>query len=281
MKKVILTAALTGAVTTRKQCPHIPYTPKEIAQEAKRAYDEGATIVHIHAREDDGSPSWRPERFLEIETEVRNLCPVVINFSTGGIGNSIQERTEYLEICRPEMAALNMGSMNYAVYSSKNKKFYFDEVFSNPFKDIIFTFERMKKRNVVAEMECFDMGHVANSEVLMDMGFLKPPFHYSLVIGVTGGIKASPENLEFMAKSLPKGSHWQVIGISRDQWTLAEQALKLGGNIRVGLEDNFYLPDGVTVAKGNGALAKAAAQLVQKNGLNLANLQETRSTLHD
>ncbi|OFZ10859.1 MAG: hypothetical protein A2Z20_03890 [Bdellovibrionales bacterium RBG_16_40_8] len=279
MKPVIITAALTGAIADRKQCSAIPYTPVEIAEEAKRAYDSGATIVHIHAREDNGSPSWRPVVFQSIYDEVRKRTPVIINFSTGGIGNTIEGRTEYLETVRPDMAALNMGSMNYAVYSSKNKKFYFDEVFANPFKDIITALRRMKKASVIPEMECFDSGHISNADPLIDMGLLKPPYHFSLIMGVTGGIAATPKHLKFMSEILPKESSWQVIGISRDQWWLCEEAIKLGGHIRVGLEDNFYMPDGKTVCKGNGDLVAHAVKLVERMDKRPATLEETKQMM--
>ncbi len=276
---VVISCALTGAVTTRKQCPAIPYTPSEIADEASRAYDAGATIVHIHAREDDGKPSWRLPVFQKIKEEVKKRCPILINFSTGGIGQTIQERTEQIDLATPEIAALNMGSMNYAVYSEKHKKFHFDEVFANPFKDIIFALTRMNTAGVVPEMECFDAGHIDNTAPLIDMGLLTPPFHFSLVMGVTGGIAATPKHLKFMTEILPEKSSWQVIGISRDQWWLCEEALKLGGHIRVGLEDNFYLPDGKTMARTNGELVEHAVQLTEQLGRRVASLEETRAMM--
>ena len=275
-KPIVVSCALTGVAATRKQCPWVPYTPVEIAEEAKRAFDAGATIVHIHAREDDGKPSWRLPVFQQIKKEVKKLCPVLLNFSTGGVGNTIQERTEQVEHAAPEIAALNMGSMNYAIYSTKSKKFHIDEIFENPFKDIIFALERMNKAGVVPEMECFDAGHISNADPLIDMGLLKAPLHFSLVMGVTGGIAATPKHLKFMTEILPQGSSWQVIGISRDQWMLCDEALKLGGNIRVGLEDNFYLPDGTTMAKSNGELVQHAVKLVESHGLKPATLDETK-----
>ena len=275
-KPIVISCALTGVAATRKQCPWVPYSPVEIAEEAKRAFDAGATIVHIHAREDDGRPSWRLPVFQQIKEEVKKRCPVLLNFSTGGVGNTIEERTEQIEHASPEIAALNMGSMNYAIYSSKAKKFHIDEIFENPFKDIIRALERMNLAGVVPEMECFDAGHISNADPLIDMGLLKAPFHFSLVMGVTGGIAATPKHLRFMSEILPPGSSWQVIGISREQWMLCDEALKLGGNIRVGLEDNFYLPDGKTMAKSNGELVQHAVKLVESHGLKVATLEETR-----
>lgn len=274
--KVIVSCALTGAAADRRQCPSIPYTPVEIAEEARRAFEAGATIVHIHAREDNGKPTWRLPVFQQIKEEVRKRCPVLINFSTGGIGNTIEERTEQIEHATPDIGALNMGSMNYALYSSKQKKFIAEEVFLNPFKDIITALTRMQKCGVVPEMECFDAGHISNADPLIDMGLLKAPLHFSLVMGVTGGIAATPRHLKFMSEILPAGSHWQVIGISREQWMLCEEALKLGGNIRVGLEDNFYLPDGKAMASSNGELVTHAVKLVERYGKTPATLDETR-----
>lgn len=278
-KPVILSAALTGAAASRKQCEAIPYTPTEIAEEARRAYEAGATIVHIHARENDGRPTWRLPVFQEIREKVQAACPVLINFSTGGIGNTIEERTEQLLGATPHIAALNMGSMNYALYSSKAKKFIAEEVFLNPFRDIIVALNRMIEVGVIPEMECFDAGHICNAEPLIDMGLLRPPFHFSLILGVTGGIAATPKNLRFLSEILPDQSSWQVIGISRDQWWLCEEALKLGGHIRVGLEDNFYLPDGKTMARTNGELVEHAVALVEKSGRKLATLQETKELM--
>ncbi len=278
-KPVVITCALTGAIANKKQCSSIPHTPVEIAEEAQRAYNAGATIVHIHGREDDGTPSWRPQVFEAILKEVKKRCPVLVNFSTGGIGQTIEERVEYLNTATPEMAALNMGSMNYAVYSSQQKKFYFDEIFANPFKDIISALNRMNQYSVIPEMECFDAGHIANSEILLDMGLLKRPLHYSLIMGVVGGIGGTPKHLKFMSEILPEGSSWQVIGISRNQWPLCKEALQLGGDIRVGLEDNFYLPDGKTMARGNGELTEKAVELVQQMGLRVASLEETKQSL--
>ena len=128
-------------------------------------------------------------------------------------------------------------------------------------------------------MECFDAGHVSNADPLIDLGLLKPPYHFSLVMGVTGGIAATPKHLKFMSEILPEGSTWQVIGISRDQWWLCEEALKLGGNIRVGLEDNFYLPDGKTMAKGNGELVEHAVKLVERFNMRAATLDEMRKLM--
>lgn len=278
MNKVIITCALTGVLAKKEQCPAIPYSPVEIAEEAKRAFDAGATMVHIHARTPDGGPSWESSVFGEIKKEVQKRCPVIINFSSGGIGLPIEKRTIHIVDHKPDIAALNMGSMNYALYSKKNKKFYHDHVFSNPFKDIIYCLNQINSVGVKPELECFDVGHVGNTEPLIDMGILKTPAHFSFILGVLGGIPAKKGNVGYMAKNLPEGSHWEVIGIGRPQWQLVREALEIGGDIRVGLEDNFYL-ENREMAKSNGDLVEHAASIVREMGREVATLDEAKEVL--
>src|SRR5437879_10063502 len=173
---VVISAALTGVLATREQCPAIPYTPKAIADEAKRATDAGAAIVHIHARTPEGGPDWTVDTFAEILAEVRSRTSVIINFSTGAVGVPAEERVAHIRDLRPDIGALNMGSMNYAIYSEKKKAFYHDHVFANPFKDIQFFLEAMNSAGVRPELECFDTGHIANTAPLIDMGVLRPPY---------------------------------------------------------------------------------------------------------
>jgi len=275
---VVITCALTGVLARKEQCPAIPYSPEEIAEEALRAYEAGATVVHIHARTPEGGPSWDPEVFGQIKTEIRKRCPVLLNFSSGGIGLPIQERTRHITQHQPEIAALNMGSMNYAIYSRKQKTFHHDHVFANPFKDIQFCLEQINAAGAIPELECFDVGHVGNAEPFIDQGTLKTPAHFSLILGVLGGIPAKPGNLACMAANLPKGSHWEVIGIGRKQWPLLEEALDLGGDLRVGLEDNFYLPNG-DMAKSNGDLVAAAVAMIEARGKTVANLETAKKII--
>ncbi len=274
----MISAALTGAITTRSQCAAIPYTPVEIAEEARRAAEAGAAIVHIHARTVEGAPDWTVETFRSIFSEVRRRTDVIINFSTGGVGLSAEERVRHIRELRPEMAALNMGSMNYAIYSERTKEFYHDHVFANPFRDIRYFLEAMNKAQVRPEMECFDSGHINNARPLIDMGILRPPFQFSLVMGVLGGIPASTENLVHQVRSLPPDSIWQVIGVSLAQWPLAAAAITMGGNVRVGLEDNFYLEKG-RMAGGNGELVEKAVRLCRELGRDVASIAEARSQL--
>jgi len=278
VSKVVITAALTGVLATRKQCPAIPYTPREIGEEAKRAADAGAAIVHIHARTPEGGPDWRVETFAEIFAEVRARTDVIVNFSTGAVGVPREERIEHISELRPEMAALNMGSMNYAIYSEKRKVFYHDHVFANPFHDIQFFLETMNTAGVRPEMECFDAGHIGNTRPLIDMGVLEPPFQFSLIMGVLGGIPGTTRHLVDQVDSLPEGSHWQVIGIGLNQWPLVAAAITMGGNVRVGLEDNFYVEEG-RMARSNGELVEKAARLCGELGRVVASIAEARSQL--
>ncbi len=277
-QKVVITAALTGVAANRAQCPAIPYTPVEIAEEARRAFEAGATVAHIHAREDDGAPSFRKERYAEILAEVKARSPIAINFSTGAIGVPLEDRIAHIRESKPEIGALNMGSMNYAKFSPKRKEFIFDFVFQNPFSDIVTFLTAMNGAGVKPELECFDLGHIGNTAPLIDMGLLRPPLQFSLIMGVLGGVPPTTRNLCAMVENLPEGAQWETIGISHAQWRLLAAALTMGGNIRVGLEDNFYLPSG-EMAKSNGDLAAAGAKLVRELGREVAGVDETRELL--
>ena len=255
-----------------------PYTPAEIGEEARRAAEAGAAIVHIHARTPEGGPDWSVDTFREIFHEVRARTDVIINFSTGAVGVPREERIAHIRELRPEMAALNMGSMNYALYSKRRKEFLLDHIFANPFTDIRFFLEAMNEAGVRPEMECFDSGHIGNTAPLIDLGTLRPPYQFSLVMGVLGGIPASTRNLVHQVDSLPEGSHWQVIGISLNQWALAAAAITLGGNVRVGLEDNFYLEEG-RMAGSNGELVEKAALLCRQLGRPVASIEQAREQL--
>jgi 3-keto-5-aminohexanoate cleavage enzyme len=278
VSKTIITAALTGVLATRDQCPAIPYTPREIGEEAARAAQEGAAIVHIHARTPDGGPDWSVETFAAIYAEVRARTDVIVNFSTGAVGIPAEQRIAHIKELKPEMAALNMGSMNYAIYSERRKEFLHDHVFANPFRDIRFFLETMNAADVRPELECFDTGHVGNTRPLIHLGVLKPPFQFSLIMGVLGGIPASTRHLVDQVDSLPPQAHWQVIGISLAQWPLVAAAITMGGNVRVGLEDNFYLEEG-HMAKSNGELVAKAARMCRELGAEVASPVEARRQL--
>src|SRR5947209_527539 len=260
---VVITCAISGAIADREQCPGIPSTPEEYAAEARRIVDEGGVHIHIHARTREGQPSYEIEDFQAIKDAITDEVGdrAIINFSTGTVGVPVAKRVAYLEACRPEVAALNMGSLNYAKYSRKRRDFVFKFVFANPFDEIIELLEAMRRRQIKPEHECVDLGQRGSLEPLVDMGLLDPPLHADFVMGVVGGVPASARNLAAMADNLPAGNHhWGVIGIGREQWMLVGAALTLGGSVRVGLEDNFYLPDG-RMARSNRALIAKAREL--------------------
>jgi 3-keto-5-aminohexanoate cleavage enzyme len=275
----IVTCAVSGAVANKQQCPGIPYTPQEYAKEVRRARDAGAAMVHIHARTPDGAPTVAAEHYRAITQAILAETPdIIANFSTGWVGLSMAERVAPITELKPEIGALNMGSMNYAKYSSKRKGFVFSFVFENSFEDIVFLLERMGEAGVKPECECFDVGHVESVEPLLDLGVLRAPVQFSLIHGVVGGISATARNLAHMASVVPPGSTWGVIAISREQWGMVGSAASLGGNVRVGFEDNFYLPSG-EMAASNGDLVEAAAQIVALEGREVASPDEARRLL--
>ena len=284
----IITCSISGAIANRDQCPAIPYTPPEYAAEARRIVDEGGVHIHIHARTPDGAPSYEVEDFRAIRDAIRQEIgdAAIINFSTGTVGVPVAKRIAYLEACRPAVAALNMGSLNYAKYSRSRKDFVFKFVFTNPFDEIIELLEAMRRLHIKPEHECFDVGHVGSLAPLVDMGLLDAPLHADFVMGVVGGVPPTARNLAMMAENLDEAwpgaggpsHHWGVIGIGRGQWTMVAAALTLGGSIRVGLEDNFYLPDG-QMARSNGELIAKARQLTEDCGRRPATVEEARALL--
>jgi 3-keto-5-aminohexanoate cleavage enzyme len=277
----VLTCAISGVIAGRDQCPAIPYSPAEYAAEARRIVDEGGVHIHIHARRPDGTPSYEVEDFVAIRDAIRAEVDggAIVNFSTGTVGVPVEKRIAYLEAGRPEVAALNMGSMNYAKYSRKRKDFVFKFVFANPFEEIIQLLEAMRRLRIKPEHECFDLGQVGALEPLLDMGLLEQPVHANFVMGVLGGVPPSARNLAAMADNVPAGPrHWSVIGIGREQWTLIAAGLTLGGSVRVGVEDNFYLPDG-TMARSNGELVAKARQMTFDAGRRPASVEEARALM--
>jgi 3-keto-5-aminohexanoate cleavage enzyme len=278
---VVITCAISGVLANREQCPAIPYTPAEYAAEARRIVDEGGTMIHIHARTPDGGPSFEVEDYRAISEAIRAEVgnAAIVNFSTGAVGVSVEKRVAYLRECRPEVAALNMGSMNYAKYSRSRKDFVFNMVFANPFGEIIELLGAMRELGIKPEHECFDLGHIGSLEPLIDMGVLEPPLHVDCIMGVLGGVPPGARNLAAMVANIPTLAHWAVIGISRQQWELAAAALTLGGSIRVGLEDNLYLPGG-EMARSNGELIAKARQMTEDVGRRPATVQEARRLLN-
>ena len=279
----VVTCALTGVLANRKQNAGIPYTPAEIADEAKRVYDAGASVVHIHARNDDGSPTFNPAVFAKIKEEVKSRCPILLNFSTGTIMDDVSEQTTIIRESRPAIAALNMGTMNYSKYSRARKAFDFDMIFPNTYGKIIRLLTAMNEAGVKPELECFDSGHTNGVWPLLEMGLLKPPLQFSFIVNVLGGIPGTVESLQLqtkIARDLPGSPafEWEVIGISHGHWRMMAAALALGGNVRTGLEDHLYLPNG-EMAKSNGELAEVLVRMVRDTGRRPATVDEARQIL--
>jgi 3-keto-5-aminohexanoate cleavage enzyme len=275
----VITCALTGVLANRGQNPAIPYTPAEIADEARRAYDAGAAVVHVHARNADGSPTFSPAVFAEIKREIRARCPILINWSTGTIADDVTEQCTYIRESVPEIAALNMGTMNYSKYSKQRKSFVFDLVFPNTYEKITKLLAAMNEVQVKPELECFDTGHTQGVWPLVDMGILKPPLQYSFIVNVLGGIPPLVESLQLQTRLMQPNSEWEVIGISHCHWRMLGSALVLGGNIRTGLEDHLYLPDG-SMARSNGEMVEVAARMCKDIGRKPASIEQAREILN-
>src|SRR5262245_30719646 len=230
----IITAAICGAETTRAMTPYLPISPVELGEEAARCAEAGASVIHLHVRRLDGSPTQDRALFAQAIDEIRKRCDVIVQTSTGGaVGMSADERAQPLE-CNPEMASLNAGSLNFG-----------EDVFLNPFPLVREFARRMREKKIVPELECYDAGHVEACLWLQKEGVIDAPGHFDFVLGVRGGLGASEENLKFLLSKLPKGASFNVAGVGRHQLPMAELSLKLGGHARCGLEDNIYLSKGV------------------------------------
>ncbi|MGH7328438.1 MAG: 3-keto-5-aminohexanoate cleavage protein, partial [Polyangiaceae bacterium] len=233
---------------------------------------------HIHARNDDGSPTFSPQTFAKIKDEIEKRCPILLNFSSGTILDDVTEQVAYIKESRPHIAALNMGTMNYSKYSSSKKSFVFDMVFPNTYSKIIKLLEAMNEAGVKPELECFDTGHTNGIWPLLEMGILKKPLQFSFIVNVLGGIPPLFESLQLQTKIMPPGSEWEVIGISKCGWIMIAAAAVLGGNVRAGLEDNLYLPNG-EMAKSNGELIEVAVRQVRDVGRKVATVEEAKKIL--
>lgn len=269
MSKVILTAALVGAELTRNETPYLPLTPVEIADAARLAVGAGASVVHVHVRDENGKPTNAAERFREVLTTIRGACrPVpILQVSTGGaVGDSFESRAEPLE-AMPDMASLNSGSVNFG-----------DEVFANPLPFVEFLAQRMGRKGIKPEIEIYDLSHVETAVRLIERGEIPRPAQFQFVMGVKGAIGATVENLNLLVSRIPEGSTWTVAGIGRHEFPMAELALKLGGHVRVGLEDNIYLEKGI-LAKGSHELVEKAVELARRHGREPATPEEARRIL--
>lgn len=269
MEKLIITAAICGAEVTKEQNPAVPYTVEEIVREAKSAVDAGAAIVHVHVREDDGTPTQSKERFKECIDAIYKECPDVILIpSTGGaVGMTAEERLQPTELM-PEMATLDCGTCNFG-----------DDVFENTMPMMRAFGKRMMENNIKPEYECFEMGHLATVLNMAKKGQVPgAPMQFNFVLGVPGCTPATVENLAWLVNGIPAGSTWTATGIGRHAFTLAAAAIVMGGNVRVGFEDNLYLERGV-LAKSNGELVAKVVRLAKELGREIATPAEAREIL--
>lgn len=267
MPEAILTAAIVGAEITRAQTPHLPITADEIADEAARCRDAGVAVIHLHVRNPDGTPSQSSELFGRAIEAIRKKTDVIVQTSTGGaVGMSIDERAGPLA-CRPEMATLNCGTLNFG-----------DDVFINTRSQIRDLARRIEQAGSIPELECYEVGHIDEALSLVNEGLLRPPLHFQFVLGVPGGIGAREEIIRFMAAEVPAGSTWAVAAVGRHQKPMTEAALRLGGHARVGLEDNIYLSRGV-LAEGSAPLVTQAAAFARSIGRPVASPERARVML--
>ncbi|MBR3411998.1 MAG: 3-keto-5-aminohexanoate cleavage protein [Bacteroidales bacterium] len=272
MDKLIITAAICGAEVTKEQNPAVPYTVEEIVREAKSAVDAGAAIVHLHVRYDDGTPTQSRERFQECEEAIYKECPNVILIpSTGGaVGMSPEERLQSTDTTPlPEMATLDCGTCNFG-----------DEIFDNTMPTMRAFGKRMIERGIKPEYECFEMGHLDTILTMARKGQVPgAPMQFNFVLGVPGCTPATVDNLCWLVKNIPAGSTWTATGIGRYAFQLAAPAIVMGGNVRVGFEDNLYLERGV-LAKSNGELVDKVVRMAKLLGREVANSDEAREILN-
>ena len=269
MEKLIITAAICGAEVTKEQNPAVPYTVEEIVREAKSAVDAGAAIVHLHVREDDGTPTQSKARFKECIDAIYKVCPDVILIpSTGGaVGMTAEERLQPTELF-PEMATLDCGTCNFG-----------DEVFENTMPMMRDFGKRMLENNIKPEYECFEMGHLDTVLAMAKKGQVPgAPMQFNFVLGVHGCTPATVPNLCWLVNAIPAGSTWTATGIGRHAFTLAAPAIAMGGNVRVGFEDNLYLERGV-LAKSNGELVAKVVRIAKELGRPIATSAEAREIL--
>lgn len=269
MDKLIITAAICGAEVTKEQNPAVPYTVEEIVREAKSAVDAGAAIVHLHVREDDGTPTQSKARFKECIDAIYKVCPdVIIIPSTGGaVGMTAEERLQPTELF-PEMATLDCGTCNFG-----------DDVFENTMPIMRAFGKRMLENNIKPEYECFEMGHLDTILNMARKGQVPAaPMQFNFVLGVPGCTPATVQNLCWLVNAIPAGSTWTATGIGRHEFTLGAAAIAMGGHVRVGFEDNLYLEKGV-LAKSNGELVAKVVRMAKELGREVATSAEAREIL--
>ncbi len=296
--RVIITCAVTGSIHTPTMSPHLPITPTEIADAAIGAAEAGAAIVHLHARDPrDGRPDQSPEAFAPFLKVIKQRTGVVVNITTGGAPTmSIEERVRPAATFKPEVASLNMGSMNFGLYPmlARYKDFKHDwekpylegsrdRIFKNTFADIEYILTTCAENGTRFEIECYDIGHLYTLAHFADRGIVKPPFFVQSVFGILGGIGGHPEDVMHMRRTADRlfgrgNYHWSVLGAGRNQMPIAAMAAAMGGNVRVGLEDSLWLGPG-KLAESNAAQVSQVRQLLEGLGLTIATADEAREIL--
>lgn len=282
-RKVILSCALTG-VLTDPEVHRVPVTPEQMADHAEQAWNAGACIVHLHFRDQTPGwgrmPSWEPQVAKDISDAIRARCPQLLqNFSTGVMGADISGPLACLEAGKPELAALNAGTLNYLKLRQGGEWAWPPMVFENPVEKIEQFISAMDRLGIIPECECFDTGIVRSVAMFAQRGMLHNPVHLSLVMGVASGMPANPDWLPLLVQEMPPNTIWQTIAIGRQEvWAVHRRAVELGGHVRTGLEDTFYLPNGQKT-DSNGALVEALAGVVRDAGGEVANIREARAML--
>ena len=272
MEKLIITAAICGAEVTKEHNQNVPYTVREIGIEAEKSFLAGASIIHLHVREDDGTPTQDLKRYQACVDEIKKRCPdVIVLPSTGGaIGMSNEERIQPIFVNpQPEMVTLDMGTMNFGGG---------DDIFVNTENTIISFAKEMNSRGIKPELECFDKGMIDMALRLHNKGYIKKPMHFNFMMGVIGGIVATERDLRYLVDSIPEGSTFCVGAIGKDEFPMVTLSIKLGGHVRVGFEDNLYLSKGV-LAESNSQLVEKVVSISKELGRKIASPYEARIIL--
>jgi uncharacterized protein (DUF849 family) len=296
-RKVIITCAVTGAIHTPSMSPHLPVTPEEIAEAAIGAAEAGAAIVHLHARDPNtGRPDQSPEAFAPFLQVVKQRSDCVINITTGGAPTMlVEERVRPAAHYKPEVASLNMGSMNFGLYPMLDRFKEFkhdwerpylegsrDRIFRNTFADIEYILTTCAENGTRFEIECYDIGHLYTLAHFVERGLIKPPLFVQSVFGLLGGIGPHPEDVAHMKRTADRlfGSdyQWSVLGAGRNQLVIAAQAAAMGGNVRVGLEDSLWIGPG-RLAESNAQQVRLARQIIEGLGLEIATPDDARAML--
>jgi uncharacterized protein (DUF849 family) len=295
--KVIITCAITGSIHTPSMSPYLPITPDEIAEAALGAAQAGAAIVHLHARNPkDGSPTQDPELFRQFGAKIRAAADVVLNFTTGGAPTmSIEERLQPALKLKPEVASLNMGSMNFGLYEmlGRYKEFKHgweqpylagsdERIFKNTFRDIAYILQSCADNDTRFEIECYDIGHLYTAAHFLERRLVKPPLFIQSVFGIRGGIGPHPEDVLHMKRTADRlfgdAYYWSVLGAGRNQMFVAAMSAVMGGNVRVGLEDSLWLGRG-QLAKSNAEQVSKARRMLEELGLAVASPDDARQML--